>query len=137
MVCKTWLTIAAGCVDSGLSPWAGCGTDAATAKRTGTSMIWTILRLAGAAVLVLLIVALLAIVIVPRFLDRVYYRGPVSDHFDGARFFNPEGDDTLAPPAGRSRGGFLLRYLFGRDERPARSEEHTSELQSLRRKSYA
>src|SRR3546814_3326406 len=138
-------------------------------------MIWTILRLAGAAVLVLLIVALLAIVIVPRFLDRVYYRGPVSDHFDGARFFNPEGDDTLAPPAGRSRGGFLLRYLFGRDDRPAwpervevrpsvpaarvegarmvvtwvghatmliqtqglRSEEHTSELQSLMRISYA
>src|SRR3546814_19472980 len=73
MVCKTWLTIAAGCVDSGLSPWAGCGTDAATAKRTGTSMIWTILRLAGAALLVLLIEALLAIVIVPRFLYRVYY----------------------------------------------------------------
>src|SRR3546814_1169158 len=60
-----------------------------------------------------------ALPILPRFLDRVYYRGPVSDHFDGARFFNPEGDDTLAPPAGRSRGGFLLRYLFGRDDRPA------------------
>src|SRR3546814_16509406 len=82
-------------------------------------MIWTILRLAGAAVLVLLIVALLAIVIVPRFLDRDYYRGPVSDHFDGARFFNPQGDDTLAPPSGRSRGGFLSRYRFGRDHRPA------------------
>src|SRR3546814_15855253 len=25
----------------------------------------------------------------------------------------------LAPPAGRSRGGFLLRCLFGRDDRPA------------------
>ena len=25
----------------------------------------------------------------PRLLDTVYYRGPVSDHFDGERFFNP------------------------------------------------
>jgi L-ascorbate metabolism protein UlaG (beta-lactamase superfamily) len=32
--------------------------------------------------------------IVPPFLDRIYYRGPASDHFDGARFFNPG-----APPA--------------------------------------
>src|SRR3546814_18630042 len=59
-----------------------------------------------------------ALPILPRFLDRVYYRGPVSDHFDGARFFNPEGDDTLAPPARRSRGCLLLLYLFGRDDRP-------------------
>src|SRR3546814_19599612 len=105
MVCKTWLTIAAGCVDSGLSPWAGCGTDAATAKRTGTSMIWTILRLAGAAVLVLLIVALLALVIVPGFLDRVFYRGPVSAHFDGAPFLNPEGHHPRRPPACPRPGG--------------------------------
>ena len=27
--------------------------------------------------------------LVPPFLDRIYYRGPVSDHYDGARFFNP------------------------------------------------
>ncbi|MCM8731770.1 MBL fold metallo-hydrolase [Hephaestia sp. GCM10023244] len=82
-------------------------------------MIWALVRFAGSAVLVLVIVALLAIVIVPRFLDRVYYRGPVSDHFDGARFFNLDRDDMLAPPTGGSRGGFLLRYLFGRDGRPA------------------
>jgi len=28
----------------------------------------------------------------PLYLDRVYYRGPPSDHFDGARFRNPEGE---------------------------------------------
>jgi len=35
-----------------------------------------------------------------------YYQGPVSDHFDGRRFFNPGG----TPPAGF---GDLLRWLFG------------------------
>ena len=53
----------------------------------------------------------LAIAIVPHFLDRRYYRGPVTDHFDGERFFNPDGDDTFRPPTGKSRGGFLYRYL--------------------------
>ncbi|HVI97599.1 MAG TPA: MBL fold metallo-hydrolase [Sphingomonas sp.] len=83
-------------------------------------MIWTMLRLGGSALLLLVIVALLAVVIVPRFLDRVYYRGAPSDHFDGERFFNPEGgEDTLRPPTGRSNRGFLLRYLLNRDDRPA------------------
>jgi L-ascorbate metabolism protein UlaG (beta-lactamase superfamily) len=27
---------------------------------------------------------------VPPFLDRIYYEGPVSDHFDGRHFFNPD-----------------------------------------------
>jgi L-ascorbate metabolism protein UlaG (beta-lactamase superfamily) len=61
----------------------------------------------------------LAITIVPRFLDRIYYRGPASDHFDGQRFFNPGRDDTMAPPTGGSRAGFLWRYLTQRDARPA------------------
>lgn len=86
-------------------------------------MIWIILRWAGIALLLLVIAAFLAMVIVPRFLDRVYYRGPVSDHFDGERFFNPDGDEALRPPAGRSRGGFLIRYLLSRDERPAWPEQ--------------
>ena len=30
--------------------------------------------------------------LVPPFLDRIYYRGPASGHFDGARFFNPDRD---------------------------------------------
>ena len=39
-----------------------------------------------------------------------YYTGPVSDHFDGSRFFDPHG----APP--RSLGD-LLRWQFGSDPR--------------------
>ena len=82
-------------------------------------MIWVILRWTGAAALLLMIALVLAIVIVPRFLDRVYYRGPVSDHFDGEHFFNPDGDDAPRPPTGGSQRGFLIRYLLSRDERPA------------------
>lgn len=62
----------------------------------------------------------LALTIVPRFLDRVYYRGPRSDHFDGQRFFNPTADaDTRGLPGGGSRMGFLWNQLTGRDGRPA------------------
>ena len=78
----------------------------------------TALKWVGIAILFLLIAFGLAVAIVPRFLDRIYYRGPVSDHFDGARFFNPDGDDTFRAPGGRSRGGFLWRYITGSDGRP-------------------
>jgi L-ascorbate metabolism protein UlaG (beta-lactamase superfamily) len=78
----------------------------------------TLVRWAMTLLLFAIIALCLAITIVPRFLDRVYYRGPASDHFDGQRFFNPGHDDTVAPPAGGSRGGFLWRYLTNRDKRP-------------------
>ena len=74
-----------------------------------------------AAALILTIIALgLAITIVPRFLDRIYYEGPQSGHFDGERFFNPDGDaDTIRPPGGGGgRSGFLWRQLTGSDGRP-------------------
>ena len=73
------------------------------------------------AVLLFTIVALgLAITIVPRFLDRIYYRGPPSDHFDGQRFFNPDGDaDTQMPIPNGSRTRFIWNQLTGRDGRPA------------------
>nr|WP_310098314.1 MBL fold metallo-hydrolase [Sphingomonas sp. BE138] len=71
------------------------------------------------AVLLLVIAIGLAITIVPRFLDRRYYEGPPSGHYDGARFFNPDGDDTGAPPADGSRASFLWRQLTGDDDRPA------------------
>jgi len=65
----------------------------------------------------------LAITIAPHFLDRVYYRGPVSSHFDGQRFFNPDGDeDTMRVPGG-SRASFFARYLTGSDGRPAWPEQ--------------
>lgn len=77
------------------------------------------MKLAATALLLLLIAAGLAATIVPRFLDRIYYRGPATDHFDGSRFFNPDGeDDTARPPAGGSRAGFLWRFLSGSDGRP-------------------
>jgi L-ascorbate metabolism protein UlaG (beta-lactamase superfamily) len=70
--------------------------------------------------LAIVIVLALAVTIVPRFLDRIYYRGPATDHFDGERFFNPDGDeDTARAPGGGGRGGFLWRQLTGSDGRPA------------------
>ena len=80
-----------------------------------------ILKGVGVALLFVVIAGALAITIVPHFLDRIYYRGPASDHFDGARFFNPDGDDDTDPPArpAGSRGGFFWRYLTGSDDRPA------------------
>ena len=53
-----------------------------------------------------------AATVLPPFLDRVYHEGPVSDHFDGQRFFNPDGDDTGVPTGG-SRAGFLWSRLTG------------------------
>lgn len=66
-----------------------------------------------------LVAACLAVTIVPRYLDRIYYRGPESGHFDGERFFNPDGDDTARPPTGGSRAGFFWRFLRRDDTRPA------------------
>lgn len=71
----------------------------------------TLLRRIGAVLLWIVIALLLVPVVVPPFLDRIYYRGPVSDHFDGQRFFNPDGE------AGWSGGGFpigrMLRFGMG------------------------
>ena len=78
-----------------------------------------VLKIVGGVLLLLVILFGLTATIVPRFLDRIYYRGPAGDHFDGERFFNPEGDeDVAAPPTGGSRSGFLWRYLTKRDGRP-------------------
>lgn len=72
----------------------------------------------GTILLFLLVALALAIVLVPPFLDRVYYDGPASGHYDGERFHNPDGEDTTRPPAGGSRAGFFARWLLGRDGRP-------------------
>ena len=82
----------------------------------------TVLKVVACALLLLVATLCLAIAIVPRFLDRIYYEGPASDHFDRARFFNPDGEDTMRMPGGGTgggRGGFLWRQLTGRDGRPA------------------
>ncbi|GGE89784.1 membrane protein [Sphingomonas prati] len=70
-------------------------------------------RRLGAGLLFVVVALCLAVVIVPRFLDRVYYRGPVSDHFDGERFFNPPGTTGNAP-----RSGSMARFMSGRDRAP-------------------
>lgn len=65
------------------------------------------------------IMLLIAVVlVVPYFLDRVYYEGPRSDHFDGQRFFNPDGGDL--PPTGPNRyftPRRILRFVLN-DGRP-------------------
>ena len=55
------------------------------------------IRIVAGALLLFVILAGLAVTIAPRFLDRIYYEGPAGDHYDGARFFNPDGEDTAAP----------------------------------------
>lgn len=76
-----------------------------------------ILIFAGKAALFVVVAGLLLAVIVPHYLDRRYYRGPASGHFDGERFFNPDGDDEVgAPGGGGGRLGFLWRSVT--DDRP-------------------
>ena len=75
-----------------------------------------ILKILGKTLLFLVIAVGLAATIIPRFLDRIYHRGPESGHYDGERFFNPDGEDTAAAPTGGSRAGFFWRNLT--DDRP-------------------
>ena len=70
------------------------------------------LKAAGTVLLFAVVALCFAPSLIPPFLDRVYYRGPESGHFDGERFFNPGFGDY--------RGGdprrFFNRVLTG-DER--------------------
>ena len=79
----------------------------------------TIFRRLAATMLFLVVGLCLAVLLVPPFLDRIYYRGPASGHYDGAHFFNPDGEDTARLPGGGSRAGFITRWVFGEDGRPA------------------
>ncbi|MEG3172885.1 MBL fold metallo-hydrolase [Sphingomonas sp. ZB1N12] len=82
----------------------------------------TLSKIVGGAILLLVVVGALIVTIVPQFLDRIYYRGPASGHFDGARFFNPDGDaDTkqIQPQgSGGGRASFFWKYFTGSDGRP-------------------
>jgi L-ascorbate metabolism protein UlaG (beta-lactamase superfamily) len=49
----------------------------------------TPLKRLGTFLLFILVALSFAPTLVPPFLDRIYYRGPESSHFDGERFFNP------------------------------------------------
>lgn len=80
----------------------------------------TWLRRLGSLLLFLLVGLCFAPSLIPPFLDRVYYEGPRSDHFDGERFFNPG-----PAPSSRAHGGparFMNRFI-GSDER-AQWPEH-------------
>ncbi len=76
-----------------------------------------LLKLALAGLLWIVVILCLLLTMLPHFLDRIYYRGPASAHFDGARFFNPDGDDDRLP-AGSSRAGFIARRIFGDPTQP-------------------
>ncbi|HYD36098.1 MAG TPA: MBL fold metallo-hydrolase [Allosphingosinicella sp.] len=76
----------------------------------------TWLRRLGTALLFLLVGLCFAPSLIPPFLDRIYYEGPRSGHFDGTRFFNPG-----AAPRSSGHGGparFFNRFI-GSDERAA------------------
>lgn len=66
----------------------------------------------GRILLFLLVAALLAPSVLPPFLDRVYYRGSKSDHFDGQRFFNPDGGDSFA--GGHNLPRTAIDFYLGR-----------------------
>ncbi len=68
---------------------------------------------AGKASFFLLVVLLLLPTILPPFLDRIYYRGPASAHFDGRHFFNPDGE-----PQERTPATTLIRFLTGSGRAP-------------------
>jgi L-ascorbate metabolism protein UlaG (beta-lactamase superfamily) len=72
-----------------------------------TRGIGVLLRGLGTLVLFLVVALCFAPTVIPPFLDRIYYQGPPSGHFDGARFFNPEGQ---APLSSGSRRSFFSRW---------------------------
>ncbi|HEU0100094.1 MAG TPA: MBL fold metallo-hydrolase [Allosphingosinicella sp.] len=74
----------------------------------------TWLRRLGTTLLFLAVALCLAPSLIPPFLDRVYYEGPRSDHFDGERFFNPTPGPRSAAHGGPAR--FINRFI-GSNER--------------------
>lgn len=87
-------------------------------------MIGRVLRWGAKWLFLTLVVALLAVAIIPYFLDAIYYRGPVSAHFDGTRFKNPDSDvDEAALRQDRSRSSYWRRIL-NRAERGPQWPEH-------------
>lgn len=54
-------------------------------------------KLIGGILLWIVVVLCLFLTLVPPFLDRIYYRGAETGHFDGQRFANPDGETAPAP----------------------------------------
>ncbi len=82
------------------------------------------MRWLGTAVLFAVTGLCLSIAVVPYFLDAIYYAGPATAHFDGARFANPDLEDEINPqrPPGRRAGG-LWRVLANAERRPEWPEQ--------------
>ena len=74
----------------------------------------TWLRRLGTFLLFLVVALCFAPSLIPPFLDRIYYEGPRSSHFDGERFFNPGSAAGSGAHGGPAR--FLNRVL-GSSER--------------------
>jgi L-ascorbate metabolism protein UlaG (beta-lactamase superfamily) len=70
----------------------------------------SLLRRFGTFLLFLAAALCFAPTLIPPFLDRIYYRGPAGDHFDGRHFFNPE--DRMRPQRSAS-ARFAARWLSG------------------------
>jgi L-ascorbate metabolism protein UlaG (beta-lactamase superfamily) len=70
-----------------------------------------LLKRLGTALLFLAVALCFAPSVVPPLLDRIYYRGPASDHFDGRHFFNPE--DRARPPLQVNPARFFNRWATG------------------------
>jgi L-ascorbate metabolism protein UlaG (beta-lactamase superfamily) len=85
------------------------------------------LKRIGTALLFLIVAICLAPTLVPPFLDRIYYEGPRSDHFDGERFFNPGPAAEAGSHSGPAR--FLNRWI-GADAR-AQWPKHVPVRQSV------
>jgi L-ascorbate metabolism protein UlaG (beta-lactamase superfamily) len=88
-----------------------------------------ILRWTGTALLFLVVAICLAPTLIPPFLDRIYYRGPESGHFDGERFFNPGRLDEQPGFRRRRGGGFFNRWAT--DESRAEWPEQVSIRQAI------
>ncbi|HEY0113638.1 MAG TPA: MBL fold metallo-hydrolase [Allosphingosinicella sp.] len=70
-----------------------------------------LLRRLGASLLFVAVGLCFAPALVPPFLDRIYYEGPRSSHFDGERFLNP-GAEPL-PPGNHGPARFFNRWVTG------------------------
>jgi len=66
----------------------------------GAGLLWLVVGLAALAT------------VIPAFLDRIYYRGPATAHFDGRHFFNADTDHSLLPTLGRMPRGFPIRFFL-------------------------
>ncbi|HEX8625728.1 MAG TPA: MBL fold metallo-hydrolase [Allosphingosinicella sp.] len=68
----------------------------------------------GTALLFLVVALCFAPSLIPSFLDRIYYEGPRSGHFDGERFFNP---GPVRPGAAHGGPARFMNRFVGSDER--------------------